>query len=54
MGATYIVSDKLCGKLMAIQAGVPTKSFGKLSHSLCWKAFPQSFSEKYTIHNLAI
>ena len=37
----------------AFQAEVPTKLVGKLSHSLCLKAFPQSLSEKYTIHNLA-
>ena len=37
----------------AIQAEVPTKLVGNLSHSLCWKAFPQPMSEGYTIHNLA-
>ena len=37
----------------AIQAEVPTNLVGNHSHSLCWKAFPQSLSEKYTIHNLA-
>ena len=29
------------------------QSLSKTSHSLCRKAFPQSLSEKYTIHNLA-
>jgi hypothetical protein len=38
----------------AIPAEVPTKLVGNLSHSLCWKAFPQPLSEGYTIHNLAI
>ena len=37
----------------AIQAEVPTNLVGNLSHSLCWKAFPQPLSEGYTIHNLA-
>jgi hypothetical protein len=37
----------------AIQAEVPTKLVGNLSHSLCWKAFPRPLSEGYTIHNLA-
>ena len=37
----------------AIQAEVPTNLVGNLSHSLCWKAFPQPLSEVYTIHNLA-
>ena len=37
----------------AIQAEVPTKLVGNLSHSLCWKAFPQPLSEGYTIHNIA-
>ena len=37
----------------AIQAEVPKKLVGNLSHSLCWKAFPQPLSEGYTIHNLA-
>ena len=41
-------------ELRAIQAGVPTKLVGKLSHSLYWKAFPLSFSEGCTIDNLAI
>ena len=36
----------------AIQAEVPTKLVGNLSHSLCWKAFPQPLSEGYNIHNL--
>jgi hypothetical protein len=40
-------------ELRTIQAGVPAKLVGKLSHSLCRKAFPQSLSERYTIHNLA-
>ena len=38
----------------AIQAEVPTNLVGNLSHSLCWKAFPQPLSEGYTIHNIAI
>jgi hypothetical protein len=38
----------------AIQAEIPTNLVGNLSHSLYWKAFPQSLSEGYTIHNLAI
>ena len=37
----------------AIQAEIPTKLVGNLSHSVCWKAFPQPLSEGYTIHNLA-
>ena len=34
-------------------ADVPTKLVDNLSHSVCWKAFPQPLSEGYTIHNLA-
>ena len=37
----------------AIQAEVPTNLVGNLSHCLCWKVFPQSLSEGYTINNLA-
>ena len=37
----------------AVQAEVPTNLVGNLSHSLCWKAFPQPLLEGYTIHNLA-
>ena len=36
----------------AIQAEVPTKLVKKFSLILCWKAFPQSLWEVYTIYNL--
>ena len=37
----------------AIHAEVHTELVGKFSLILCWKAFPQSLSEGYTIYNLA-
>ena len=53
MGDSHIVFRQALLETRAIQAEVPTKLVGMLSLILCWKAFPQCFSEGYTIYNLA-
>ena len=53
LGTSHMVFRQALLETRAIQAEDATKLFGKFSLILCWKAFPQSFSEGYTIYNLA-